>query len=83
MSNPLARLDWNKIDDCQSLNGWRLSRLIKAMLPHYVEQYGRCGCDEPHLCVHAGAASLDGMLRIIEHPPDCPDCARIARERET
>lgn len=33
-------------------------------------------------CIHNAARSLLGLVRVVEHPPNCPECARIHAERQ-
>lgn len=77
------RLDYNRIADEQSLNGWSLDDLVARLVNDAVKQYGTCGCTNARACVHAAAAALHGLIRIVQHPDDCEDCARLRAQRES
>ena len=75
-------LDYNRMSDEQSFNGWSFDELIASLASEAARQYGQCGCTNPRACRHAAAAALDGIMRIALHPDDCPDCARLKGERD-
>ena len=77
----MKRLDYNRMADEQSFNGWSLDELIARLASDAARQYGRCGCREKRACIHAAAAALDGIVRIVLHPDDCAECARLRDER--
>jgi hypothetical protein len=79
----LVRLDWNRLDDEQRFAGWRLTDAVRDMAAEHARLFHRCGCEQPGSCIHAAAAGINGLLRIIEHPPDCPRCAELRTISET
>ena len=84
MAQDRQKIDWNRLNDEQWLNGWRFDELVRWMSDNTGKFAGECGCDEPLRCVHMAAATLSGLLRIVEHGPDCPECAAaraLATER--
>jgi hypothetical protein len=76
------KMDYNRMADEQSFSGWSFDELVDRLVRDAAQQFGRCGCTNQRACVHAAAASLGGILRIARHPDDCPDCARIHKERD-
>lgn len=58
-----------------SLHGWSVDELIDALIDDAVK--GCCEHCAGGDCVHNAARSLRGLKRIVEHDPDCPDCAAI------
>lgn len=72
-----GKLDYNGMADEQSFSGWSFDELVARLARDAAQQFGRCLCVNPVSCVHAAAASLDGIVRFMQHPDDCPDCARI------
>lgn len=76
------RFDYNRLADERSLQGWSFDELVAVLVGEAAQQYNRCGCTNPRACHHAAAADLDAILRIVYHPSDCPECARLSRRHE-
>jgi len=73
----------NRMRDFQRFNGWTFDRLLREMATTMSLPFGACECSgDKRACVHAAAACLAGLIRIIEHPDNCPDCAAIEARRE-
>lgn len=78
------RLDYNRIANEQSLNGWSFDELLVRLTADAAQQFGSCDCTNGRACHHAAAAALDGIIRFVMHPEDCPACARLqVQDRET
>lgn len=71
------KMDYNRMADEQSFSGWSFDELVARLARDAAQQFNRCLCVNSIACVHTAAAALDGVLRIAQHPDDCPDCARI------
>lgn len=68
--------DWNEYFDDPEM-GPKLLKLLQDAT--------RAECDQCWVggdCIHNAARAIEGLRRVVEHPPDCPECARIARERK-
>lgn len=39
-------------------------------------------CTHDGKCLHCAAASIESIKRIVEHDPNCPECAELTRKRE-
>lgn len=68
----MKRLDWNAVADAE-LNGVRGEDVLRAALETLRET--PCECAGP--CPHVAAAGVLGILRIVEHRDDCPECAAL------
>lgn len=75
------RLDYNRMADEQSLSGWSFDELVARLAADAASQFGKCDCTNGRACHHAAAAALDGIIRFVKHPDDCPECARLHAER--
>lgn len=64
------RVDWNRLSDHQHFNGWRFDAVVKRLALLAAEQFGQCSCRDQRVCIHAAAAALHGIIRIVEHPRD-------------
>jgi len=65
-----------------SFHGWGLDRLLRELLEGAAEQQcEQCGvCGD---CIHNAARTVLGLMRIVEHDPNCPDCAAIRAEESS
>lgn len=75
------RPNWNAIADTD-LHGWALDHLV----PLWARESASLSCDlcrdgEGGACVHNAARTLLGLLRFVEHDPDCEICAQIHARR--
>jgi hypothetical protein len=55
--------------------GWTIDQLLDRLIDDAAEASCPAGCSFG--CVHDAARALQGTKRIVEHPDDCRDCARI------
>lgn len=69
----MKRINWNAISD-SSLNGVSFHWLLKRWAERAAE-----GDD---VTERIGAQTLLGLLRIVEHPDDCAECAAIHARRD-
>lgn len=76
------RVDYNRLADEHSLNGWSFDRLVARLAADAASRFGKCDCTDGRVCHHAAAAGLDGIIRIVMHPDDCPECRGPAPVRE-
>lgn len=72
----MRRVDWNRIADAP-FGVWSGERLLRHLLAKAAEGYGTCACKDPRVCEHTAAVDAISILRIADHPDDCPECARI------
>ncbi len=76
------KVDYNRLDDGTSFNGWRLTDLLIKLTDDASAEFGRCECRDRTTCHHAGAANLRSIIRFVQHPEDCEDCRRIEDDRQ-
>lgn len=69
-----------------SLSGWSFEDLLQTMLYRTVREKceplaPRTECLEK--CVHKAAKALVGLIMTVEHPENCPDCAKKEPEESS
>lgn len=73
----MTKFSWDRADEKgTSFQGWRMQELLTELL----ETAANTNCEQCAPmgdCIHNAARAVLSLKRIVEHPPDCPDCKRI------